>query len=198
MLMGRDYVPEAGRMNTRWSGAADGLGVDRIDIRTAAQRIGRAAERPCRAYISDGRGNVRIMATRDDRAARPARPAAGSTISTAPRASATGGRSAATTSLSRRGHRSRSRSMPRSTPPMCSRKLNGRFALYRVELDGSMATELVYANAQVDVDDVVRADRGARVIGVTFADERRRIVYFDPDYAGTGALARAAPSPICR
>ena len=60
-------------------------------------------------------------------------------------------------------------------------KLNGRYALYRVKLDGSMATELVYANAEVDVDDVVRAERGSRVIGVTFADETRRTVYFDSD-----------------
>ena len=75
------------------------------------------------------------------------------------------------------------------------KKLNGRFALYRVKLDGSLATELVYANEQVDVDDVVRASRGARVIGVTFAEEQRRIVYFDPDYAALArSLARAIPN----
>ena len=34
------------------------------------------------------------------------------------------------------------------------------------------------------------SSRGARVIGVTFADEQRRTVYFDPTFAGAGALAR--------
>ena len=75
------------------------------------------------------------------------------------------------------------------------KKLNGRMALYRVKLDGSMATELVYANEHVDVDDVVMANRGSQVIGVTFAEEQRRIVYFDPDYETLAhALSRAIPN----
>ena len=80
-------------------------------------------------------------------------------------------------------------------PAYVLKKLNGRFALYRVKLDGTLATELVYANQQVDVDNVVRARRGSRVIGVTFADEQRRIVYFDNDYQGLArALGRAIPN----
>jgi dipeptidyl aminopeptidase/acylaminoacyl peptidase len=58
-----------------------------------------------------------------------------------------------------------------------------------------MATELVHANPQVDVDGVVRADRGSRVIGVTFADESRRVVYFDPAFEGMArSLGRAIPN----
>jgi dipeptidyl aminopeptidase/acylaminoacyl peptidase len=75
------------------------------------------------------------------------------------------------------------------------KKLNGRMALYRVKLDGSMGTELVHANEQVDVDGVISTDRTARVIGVTFADQQRRIVYFDPDYqAMHRMLSRAMPT----
>ena len=64
--------------------------------------------------------------------------------------------------------------------------LDGRLALYRVKLDGSMATELVYRNGKVDVDGVVGVGRGSRVIGVTFAEDKARIVYFDPHYEALG------------
>jgi dipeptidyl aminopeptidase/acylaminoacyl peptidase len=68
-------------------------------------------------------------------------------------------------------------------------------ALYRVKLDGTMATELVYKNDQVDVDGVVRIGRGARVIGVTFAEDRRQVIYFDPEYAKlAAALGKAIPN----
>lgn len=75
------------------------------------------------------------------------------------------------------------------------RKLNGRQALYRIKLDGSMATELVYAHERVDVDDVVRVSHGSRIIGVTFAEERRRVIYFDPEFRRLAAqLSRAIPN----
>ncbi|MFN3944904.1 MAG: alpha/beta hydrolase family protein [Allosphingosinicella sp.] len=73
-------------------------------------------------------------------------------------------------------------------------KLDGRFALYRVKLDGSMASELVYANPRVDVDGTVRTRRGGAVIGVTYAEEKRHVVYFDEDYARLARdLGRAIP-----
>jgi dipeptidyl aminopeptidase/acylaminoacyl peptidase len=74
-------------------------------------------------------------------------------------------------------------------------KLNGRFALYRVKLDGSFAAELAYAHDKVDVDTVVRIGRGQRVVGVTFAEERRRVVYFDDEYKKLSAsLSKAIPN----
>ena len=42
---------------------------------------------------------------------------------------------------------------------LCPEKLNGRLALYRVKLDGSLASELAYSSDQVDVDGAVRANR---------------------------------------
>jgi dienelactone hydrolase len=75
------------------------------------------------------------------------------------------------------------------------KKLDGRLALHRVKLDGSMATELVHASDRVDVDDVVRLGRSGRVIGVTFAEEKRRIIYFDPELGQLAAdLGKAIPN----
>jgi dipeptidyl aminopeptidase/acylaminoacyl peptidase len=75
------------------------------------------------------------------------------------------------------------------------KKLDGRYAVYRVKLDGTMATELVYANPHVDVDDLAYVNRGARAIGVTFTEERTQRIYFDPEFSALArSLARAIPT----
>ncbi|HZB69343.1 MAG TPA: alpha/beta fold hydrolase, partial [Sphingomicrobium sp.] len=75
-----------------------------------------------------------------------------------------------------------------------TRKLDGRDALYRIKLDGSGATTLVAAEKAVDIDNVVRVGRGQRVIGYTYADDAREVVYFDPEYTKlAGSLSKALP-----
>ncbi|WP_156351366.1 alpha/beta hydrolase family protein [Sphingomonas sp. Leaf25] len=71
----------------------------------------------------------------------------------------------------------------------------GRQALFRIKLDGSMQRELVHADPQVDVDGLVRIGRQNRVVGVSYATDRRQTVFFDPDLKKLGAsLARALPN----
>jgi dipeptidyl aminopeptidase/acylaminoacyl peptidase len=62
------------------------------------------------------------------------------------------------------------------------KKLDGRDALYRMSLDGALTTSLVAKNAAVDIDGIRRIGRGQKVIGYTFAEDRRRTVYFDPEF----------------
>jgi len=191
ILMAREYIPEQGRIGTRLTRRTDGLAVDRIDVRTL--RSDRVEPPSARAndYISDGRGNVRMMAvpqtrggsgglgTRTDYFYRTAGNREWRSFGSYEGGSGEGMRPLAVDASLDAAY--------------VLKKLNGRFALYRVKLDGSMATELVHANDQVDVDGVVWASRGSRVIGVTFAEEERRIVYFDPDYA---TLARSLGGAI--
>jgi dienelactone hydrolase len=193
VLMSRSYVPEAGRIGTRLTRRASGLGVDRVDVRTLRSSSVEPANEAAGQYISDGRGNVRIMATQTVRGATGQ---LGSRTDYFYRTEA-GGRwqpLGAYDELSNAGM------VPLAVDPNLNaayvlQKLNGRFALYRIKLDGSMATELVHSNEQVDVDDVVMGERGTRVIGVTFADESRRIVYFDQAYATLARnLGRAVPN----
>jgi dipeptidyl aminopeptidase/acylaminoacyl peptidase len=55
-----------------------------------------------------------------------------------------------------------------------------------------MKAELAYSDPNVDVDDVVRLGRQAKLIGVTTVNEKRRIIYFDKEYDGLAiALGRA-------
>jgi dipeptidyl aminopeptidase/acylaminoacyl peptidase len=190
VLMAREHVPEAGRQGTRLARTANGLAVERIDPATGRSTRVEAPNPNAAGYISDGRGHVRIMsAPVTTSAART-----GSQMNYYYRTSGGG----EWQRLGSSGTDTASDMIPLGVDSALDsayflRKLNGRQALYRIKLDGSMATELVYANEQVDVDDVVHANRGARIIGVTFAEERRQINYFDNDYA---ALARSLSSAI--
>jgi dipeptidyl aminopeptidase/acylaminoacyl peptidase len=57
-----------------------------------------------------------------------------------------------------------------------------------------MAEALVAANPTVDIDGIVRLGPGQRIIGYTFANERRRAVYFDPEFAKLqNSLTKALP-----
>ena len=79
-------------------------------------------------------------------------------------------------------------------------KLDGRAALYRVSLDGSMRREMLVSHPSVDVDGVLRLGRRGRVVGATYATETRQFVYFDPELRTLAAgLSRALPQlPLIR
>ena len=61
-------------------------------------------------------------------------------------------------------------------------KAEGRYELRKVLLDGSLTQIRVASNPRVDIDGVVRSGDGQRVIGYTYAEEKRHTVYFDPEY----------------
>jgi dipeptidyl aminopeptidase/acylaminoacyl peptidase len=74
------------------------------------------------------------------------------------------------------------------------RKRNGRMALVKIQLADSPVETLVAENPRVDIDDVVRSGDEQRVIGYSYSDEYRHIVYFDPEYqALSKALSGALP-----
>lgn len=60
---------------------------------------------------------------------------------------------------------------------------NGFWAVYRVPLDGTGAAEEVAARDDVDVDSLIRIGRKRRVVGVSYATEKRQVEYFDPELA---------------
>jgi dipeptidyl aminopeptidase/acylaminoacyl peptidase len=78
------------------------------------------------------------------------------------------------------------------------KKKNGRYALYAIKLDGSMAETQVAENPRVDIGDVVRFGEGQKVIGYSYAEEKGEVVYFDPEFkALADSLSRVLPkSPI--
>lgn len=73
-------------------------------------------------------------------------------------------------------------------------KLQGRWAAYRMALDGSKRLDIVYARSDVDVDGFATIGRRARPVGVAYVTDRRHIYYFDPALQKlTVALAKALP-----
>jgi dipeptidyl aminopeptidase/acylaminoacyl peptidase len=194
VVMQREHVPEAGRIGTRLTRSENGLAVERIDVRTLRVTAIEPPNEFASGYVTDGHGQVRIMFV-------PSR-----------RGGATGQLGTRTDLFYRiAGSRewlpfgSYDAATDEGMQPLAVdaardaayvvQPLNGRAALYRVKLDGTMTAELVYANEHVDVDSLVYVDHGSRVVGVSFAEEQRRNIYFDPDFSALArSLGRAMPN----
>ncbi|HEX8574230.1 MAG TPA: S9 family peptidase [Allosphingosinicella sp.] len=198
VLMGRQYVPEA-RAGTHMADDREGYGVDRIDTSTLASKTVEPPKPRASDYVSDGRGTVRIMASTD---------AAGATgydsgkINHYYRTKASRDWKPLGTYnvLTREGF------YPIAVDPDLDVAYGyrtgegGRRVLYSVALDGSKTEKAVFAHPEVDVDGTIRIGRAHRVVGATYATERREAVYFDAPLAALGrSLSRALPGlPLIR
>ncbi|WP_260484298.1 alpha/beta hydrolase family protein [Sphingomicrobium flavum] len=194
VLMAREYVPEQGKIGTRLSRTKSGLGVDRIDLSKVDRGQVESPEDAVSSYMTDGQGNVRIRRIPD--------------IDSNGRL----------TNIVRFDYRRQGSNKwedlltfdssangfypiavdAKTNSVYGLEPLNGREALYRMSLDGSMTKTLVAKNDRVDIGGVVRLGRGLEIIGYGYSDERDHIVYFDPKYEKLqAALGKALPhAPI--
>ncbi len=189
VLMAREFVPERWSLNTKITRSDDGIGVDKINTRTLQRTRIEAASRNADYFLTDGAGNIRVKALRPER----------------------GNQLSARSDYHYRlkdgkewipfsSWENRTGMIPINVDAATNsayvlKKLDGRLALYRVSLDGEMKTELVHKSDKVDVDALVSINRNSRAIGLTFAEDRRHVVYFDRKYADlTAALTRALPN----
>lgn len=192
VLMSREYIPESGKSDSiRMVRKTDGLGVDRIDVVTMKTSHVETANKLADFFMTDGRGNVRMKGYRVQR----------------------GG---IETQLSERtqfhyrlpgdkewkhfadwedGVGMYPLAVDAATnSAYVVKRVEGRNALFRVKLDGSMAEELVYKHPRVDVDGLSYVDNSGRAIGVSYTEDKSHIVYFDPEYDRLAkALGRAIP-----
>lgn len=195
VLMTNYYVPEASTGHIV-SSQRQGLGVDRVDTKSLARKTIEQPKSAAAEYISDGRGTIRVMAVQPDTST---------------------GYSGSRTVYSYRKAGSREW-LPLSTvtyagglssgfePYAVDPDLNvvygfdnkdGRTALYKIALDGSMKADLVYERPDVDVDGLMRIGRQRRVVGVSYAGEKRNAVFFDPTIkALSTSLSNALKQPI--
>lgn len=193
VLMTRNYVPDD-RTGSHLGSTADGLGVDRIDTRTLAVKRVEAPRSNADEYISDGRGTVRIIGL-----SRTANTSAGQQDSGVIDYLYRGTDSPDWHKLSEYNFLERTGFEPRAVDPARNvaigfKKTDGRRAAYSVSLDGRLTEQLLYANPAVDVDGLMRIGRQERVVGVSYATDRRHTVYFDPEVKQLlASLARALP-----
>ncbi len=72
--------------------------------------------------------------------------------------------------------------------------LGGYDAIAEFPLDGTGAGKLLMARDDVDVDQLIRIGRQRRVVGASYATEKRAIAYFNPELAKLAAdLGKALP-----
>jgi dipeptidyl aminopeptidase/acylaminoacyl peptidase len=176
VLMQQQFVPEqvTGRLAGR---RGEGLGVVRVNTRNLSRTTVEPPRQDAGAYISDGRGRVRIMAIGQYSGAGQA---TGRTLYRYRRTGSNDWQDFGTFDEHDEGI------APVAVDPdlevaYAYAKLNGRLALYRVSLDGSLRRELVASHPQVDVGGLIRIGRRNRVVGASFATDRWESVYFDPE-----------------
>ena len=176
VLMAREYVPEAGKTGTRVSRSKQGLGVDRVDTQSLSVSSVESPRQYVSGYLTDGRGTVRLMA-----------------LAGVDGQMLTGKTKYQYRTVGSRDWKSLTEYVedddfeplavdPTSDSLYALKPLNGRKALYRIKLTDTPTEELVASNPRVDIDEVVRSANGERVIGYSYAVDKRDVIYFDPEY----------------
>ena len=193
VLMSRIYLPENQTGSISIIGSSKhGLGVDRIDTRTGQSQTVETARDGATTYLSDGHGHIRIMGMRVmDNALGQVRSYQNYFYRTA--TSREWQRLGSYDFIDRTGF------LPLAVDPDLNvvfglKKKDGRLALYKISLDGSLHDELVFERPDVDVSGIVAIGRRQRPIGVTYVTDQPRIHYFDADLDKMHAsLAHALP-----
>lgn len=190
VLMTRWYVPEE-KIGSLITKKAEGLGVERIDTLTLKRSVVENARQDGVEYIADQRGVVRIMGTRPHDLNGYAKP----TITYYYRPAGGGAWKPLTTYNTETADGFNPYAVDSAKNIVYGlKKLGGRKALYSLSLDGAGSEALLLSNPRVDIDQLVMIGRDHHVVGASYAEEQRTIVYFDKDVlALTGALSRALP-----
>ena len=191
ILMDRWFVPESGYNNpTRLAKSLEGFGVVQVDTRTLATKVVQQPNRDAAEYLTDGIGHLRVMGIQDGSGTDQAKQVIHYSYRTDSGWKSLGDYDV----ISNDGIRPLAVD-PKLNALFALRKINGRQALYRVNLDGGLRQELVLSRPDVDIDDVVRIGRSQRPVGATFATDKRETVYFDPELKQLGAaLGRNLPA----
>jgi len=192
ILVSRDYVPERGGAG-RISSDAEGLGVDMIDVASARRKVLERADPAAQRFVADEAGQVRIkVRAKYDRNGR-----------------LTGDYNYFYRAIGSKGWKAldnlsiEGREVPWFTPVSVNSARNvaigfirkgGYDAIAEFALDGSGTGALLMAREDVDVDTLIRIGRQRRVVGASYATEKRAIAYFSPELAKLAEdLGKALP-----
>ena len=192
VLMTRQYFKETAN-NTRIFNDKEGLGVDLVDINNGRNTNVEDPNKMAAAYIADEHGKTRIMAVRDQSA---------------------GGydgndvrylyRALDSNKWEKLSTIDESGTVDVGFQPIAVDSAkniaygfdreSGFRALFTVALDGTGKRTLLMSRDDVDVDGLIRIGRKNRVIGGTYATEKRVVEYFDPEMQRLASgLAKALP-----
>jgi dipeptidyl aminopeptidase/acylaminoacyl peptidase len=192
VMMMRAYVPES-KVGSLIESKLQGMGVDRIDTRTLDTKRIENPRADAVEYITDGNGNVRIAGYSKANAAGYDK----GQISYSYRLK----NSRDWKSLSVLDYITNAGFNPYIVDAAKDvvygfNKVGGRKALVSISLaDQSLKQDVVVARSDVDVDGLIQIGKRRRVVGASYATERRQSVYFDPELKKlAGALGKALPN----
>ena len=193
VLMTRTYLNEKdSSLSATRANSKTGFGVDRVNTRTGETQPVEIPQEGVTGYFSDGRGHIRIKATQVvDNSLGHARSYHRYFYRT-------------TTSrewqpLSKYDFLDHSGFYPLAVDPDLNvvfglKREDGRAALYKIALDGTLHEELVFKRPDVDVDWIANIGRRRRPVGVTYTTDEPHVHYFDTDLENLHlSLARALP-----
>ncbi|WP_417621439.1 alpha/beta hydrolase family protein [Parasphingorhabdus sp.] len=188
MIMMSRYHLAQEKVGTRISNIKNGLAAEIIDTKTGRAKF---AERPSEEaveYITDGVGNVRIKGMRTK---------LGRTELDSGEIKYFYELDGKWVALGELNYSNRTGFNPYAVDAKSNRaygfqRVDGRKALVAVDLDGTNDIEVLVKHDQVDVDGLIQIGRNNRVVGASYALERRTGVYFDSELANlASALGKA-------
>ena len=180
VLMTR-YVATENRTGNLASRSESGLMVEQVDVVSLSRKRVETPRDSAVWYATDGHGKVRLMGTQQQRESGYAegqynylfRPAGGggwdelSSVRLADNGLSVGFDPVAVD--------------PAANVAYGFDTAGNYTALYKMPLDGSGTKTLVLGRDDADVDDLVRIGRSRRIVGASFATERRTFEFFDPE-----------------
>ncbi len=192
LLITRNYIEEF-TTGTRLASDKEGLGVDRFDVVSGKRRVEIQPDKYASHFLADDEGHIRlkVRSSRDQRGVLTGERVllvrdqnqsdwdqlkdvtlGGKEIGISPVAV-----DAASNQL------------------LAYTTINGYRVLVGVPLDGTGAATIIAQRDDVDVAGLVRIGRQRRVVGVSYATEKRSIEYFDTELAAlASALGKALPT----
>lgn len=172
ILMARRYVPT---LSETMQDRREGLGVDLVDTATLQSDTVEPPNASAAAYMTDGRGNVRLMTVVDYSRGKmqPLRKYLYRTAGS-------------------RDWRTLVEYQEKAFQPLAVdaeldslyalKKINGRDALYRIKLDSSRSETFIAADPKVDIEGVIRVGEGQRVVAYYVEADKPQTIYFDPEF----------------
>ena len=190
VMMLRQFVPDIA-LGTNLASDKEGVGLDLVDTSKLTHRIVEPPRLSVDSYMTDGLGHVRVMGA-----------LASGTNGYMGRSVSFGYRKLGERNFEPLGVYTFGAATGRGLNPQAvDPKLNavyafddegGRRVLVRIALDGSKRREVVVSNPTFDIDNVIQIGRQQRVVGASWAGEKRDFVYFDPELnALSASLGRA-------
>lgn len=184
ILMTREFLAEV-TVGTRLANEDSGLGVEEVDVSRNSRKTVERPDEWATRYVADETGAIRVKVRQPENSA----------------GRLTGDRDYFYRTVDSSRWQSFGGDLSGFAPVAVDAAKNvaygfqtkdGYQALFRVPLDGSGTKEEVLARNDVDIDQLIRIGRQRRVVGASYATEKRQIEYLDPELADLAKKLQAA------